>query len=388
MNIALLPGVFFPIPGGAQVQTHNLANKLIKKGHKVDVFLLNKTNIKNNLYNIIIINKFLLSLIFYLNYFFKINLSFILKIYFGFIIKKNKYDVFHFQLLNHKMLFILKVLKSLDQKIVVTFQGIDLQVDKNINYGYRLNKYYEKNLLHILKDIDIFLALSDNIKNDLLDLGIKNNKILIIPNSVEIEKIEEFKNNYVNIKEEISLITVARFAENKKGLDLVPKIAQILKEQNIKFKWHLVGHNSTKIKNSKLMEKYNMNFVYYENIENINEEYFPHSGLIKIFKKCHIYINLSRIESFGITIIEGLACNLPVITFDTKGGNELVIDNYNGKIVKKFLPEEMAKTIIDYHKTNDLYDVQKNNTFLSIKKYDLNIVADNTIKTYQELISK
>ena len=53
MNIALLPGVFFPIPGGAQVQTHNLANKLIKKGHKVDVFLLNKTNIKNNLYNII-----------------------------------------------------------------------------------------------------------------------------------------------------------------------------------------------------------------------------------------------------------------------------------------------------------------------------------------------
>ena len=79
---------------------------------------------------------------------------------------------------------------------------------------------------------------------------------------------------------------------------------------------------------------------------------------------------------------------MPVITFDTKGGNELVIDNYNGKIVKKFLPEEMAKTIIDYHKTNDLYDVQKNNTFLSIKKYDLNIVADNTIKTYQELISK
>ena len=51
MNIALLPGVFFPQPGGAQVQTHNLANKLVKKGHKVDVILLNKTNIKNLLQN-------------------------------------------------------------------------------------------------------------------------------------------------------------------------------------------------------------------------------------------------------------------------------------------------------------------------------------------------
>ena len=49
MNIALLPGIFFPQPGGAQVQTHNLANKLVRKGHKVDVLILNKTNKINNL---------------------------------------------------------------------------------------------------------------------------------------------------------------------------------------------------------------------------------------------------------------------------------------------------------------------------------------------------
>ena len=63
MKIALFPGVFFPQPGGAQVQTHNLANKLVKLGHQVDVYLLNKTNLKNNLYNIIVINKFFLSLL-------------------------------------------------------------------------------------------------------------------------------------------------------------------------------------------------------------------------------------------------------------------------------------------------------------------------------------
>ena len=44
MKIALVPGVFFPQPGGAQVQTHNLANKLIQMGHEVDILLLNKTN--------------------------------------------------------------------------------------------------------------------------------------------------------------------------------------------------------------------------------------------------------------------------------------------------------------------------------------------------------
>ena len=44
MKIALVQG-FFPQPGGAQVQTHNLANKLIQMGHEVDILLLNKQKI-------------------------------------------------------------------------------------------------------------------------------------------------------------------------------------------------------------------------------------------------------------------------------------------------------------------------------------------------------
>ena len=46
MKIAIIPGAFFPNPGGAQVQAHNLANKLCEKNNKVDILLFNKTNIK------------------------------------------------------------------------------------------------------------------------------------------------------------------------------------------------------------------------------------------------------------------------------------------------------------------------------------------------------
>jgi len=46
----------------------------------------------------------------------------------------------------------------------------------------------------------------------------------------------------------------------------------------------------------------------------------------------------------------------------------------------------MAKTIIEYHKNNKLYELQRKNTITSIKKYDLNVVTENTIKAYQELI--
>ena len=88
MKIAIVSGVYFPEPGGAQIQTHNFANKLVEFGHEVDSFIFNPTNIKINDYNILIINKFLSSLVYFFQYYLNINISFILEIYLKKIISK------------------------------------------------------------------------------------------------------------------------------------------------------------------------------------------------------------------------------------------------------------------------------------------------------------
>lgn len=386
MKIALIPGVFFPQPGGAQVQTHNLANKLSQMGHEVDILLLNKTNLRNNLYDTLVINKFILSFFFYLSKVFKINFSFYLKIYFKKIIEKNNYDIFHFQLLNFKTLYILKILKDLNQKVVVTFQGIDIQIDRKINYGYRLNELYEKNFLNVIKKIDKFYSISENIKNDLLELGVNKNKIVMIPNAIEKNKFLQFRKFDESIKKKIYLITVARFAKEKKGFDLIPQIAKLLCDRKINFQWTIVGFNSKKINTIKNMKNFEKNFKYLDNIENLNEKFFPHNDLIKIYKNNHLYINLARIESFGITIIEALASGLPVITFDTKGGNELIINDFNGIIVKNLSHEQMVDAISLYSKNEVLYEKHEKNTISSIENFDLSLIAKKTIKGYEEII--
>ena len=68
---------------------------------------------------------------------------------------------------------------------------MDLQIDKEINYGYRLDKKYEKNLKNILYKVNYFLYISQTIKNDLLNLNIPKDKLIFFPNSIEILK---FKN--------------------------------------------------------------------------------------------------------------------------------------------------------------------------------------------------
>ena len=94
----------------------------------------------------------------------------------------------------------MKILKDLNQKVVVTFQGIDIQIDRKINYGYRLNELYEKNFLNVIKKIDKFYSISENIKNDLLELGVNKNKIVMIPNAIEKNKFLQFRKFDESIK--------------------------------------------------------------------------------------------------------------------------------------------------------------------------------------------
>ena len=68
MKMAIIPGAFFPDPGGAQVQAHNLANKLCETGNSTDIILLNKTDIVKKKYKIIYLNKILINKIFIIHY--------------------------------------------------------------------------------------------------------------------------------------------------------------------------------------------------------------------------------------------------------------------------------------------------------------------------------
>ena len=156
MKIGYFLGIFFPAPGGSQVQTHNIANTIVNKGNEIDFFLFNKTNVKNNRYRIIIINKFIISFFFYLNYYLKINLSFLFRLYLKNILKIEKYDLFHFHFLSHKSLYLIDNLRFFKKKIIVTFQGADIQINKNIRYGYRLDKFYSKLFNNIIFKVNYF----------------------------------------------------------------------------------------------------------------------------------------------------------------------------------------------------------------------------------------
>ena len=263
MKIAFIPSTFLPYVGGAETQTHNVANCLIEKKVDVDIYVLKKEKIQNAKYNIIKLNHYLISFIFILKYYFNINLDFLIKLYFKNIQNKKQYDLWHFHSVNYKTLIYINVLNSLNQKVIVTFQGGDIQIDRKINYGYRLDKKYDTFLKTTLGKVNLFHAISKSIKFELIKLGVSENKILIIPNCSSSKKIESIdkKNNSKNI----TLLTIGRYAIKKKGFDLIEKISKSL-NKIVDYKWIVVGRGTSSL----LKEKYIQ--LGYENLKRFSWE--------------------------------------------------------------------------------------------------------------------
>jgi glycosyltransferase involved in cell wall biosynthesis len=389
MNIAFFPSTFLPIVGGAEIQTHNLANILSFHRHNIDIYLLKKTKIENSKYNTLYFNRFIINLTYYINYYFNLEFFFLLKLYVNIICKKKKYDVWHFHSVNYKSFILIKILKALKQNIVVTFQGADIQIFEEIYYGSRLDKKYNAKFLEIIRLVDQFHAISLNIYDELILLGIDKKKIFLIPNCVYLKKISTLKKEYIKKKyssKKYTLITVARAAYLKKGFDLISHILPFI-VNDLDFKWIIIGRNSNLLLKEPTISKYKDKFILINEITNKEELFFPHSSLINYYLQSDLYINLARIESFGITLIEALACDLPILSFDTKGANELIKPEINGSLVPLNHFFEFGKKIIDYSKSekNPKISIEYNNIFL--KKFDLEFNATRTIDKYKLMMN-
>lgn len=72
----------------------------------------------------------------------------------------------------------------------------------------------------------------------------------------------------------------------------------------------------------------------------------PNEEIPKALNLMDVFVNCSKQESFGVNILEAMACELPVIATDCVGPRELIEDGKSGLILKERTPKCLADTII------------------------------------------
>jgi glycosyltransferase involved in cell wall biosynthesis len=321
MRILQITNSFYPVIGGQEKVVIETSKKLVEKGHEVTVLTSNyliEGPYKNfeDLEGIKIIR--LKNTLWLGGYGYVKDLKkWLMKNY-------GNFDIAHCHGYNRYMAeFSLKFLKK---RIPLIFSPHGfIHTKKNMFF----KKIHDKSFGRLIKKADMCTALTKLDYNFYNKLGVEKNKILDLPNGIDIEKFSKNDKNIVSqfkkkfgIKKDF-LLYVGRIHESK-GLQYVVDAIKSLDIQLI-----IIGTDSgykesleKKIRMLNLQNKIKF-------IGPLEERY-----LISAYKSCKAFVLFSEWEGFGIVVIEAMAAGKPVIVSNRGSLPHLVKDGKNGIVVK------------------------------------------------------
>ena len=111
--------------------------------------------------------------------------------------------------------------------------------------------------------------------------------------------------------------------------------------------------------------------------------YVPNTDLPAIINQCKVFLYPSLRESFGIPILEGMACGVPVITSNTSSMPEIAGDA--AFIVDPHKPSEITSALQQIVSDSGLYNALCLKGIERSKKFSWRIMAEQNLKLYQEV---
>lgn len=197
---------------------------------------------------------------------------------------------------------------------IIHCHGIDTQFFK---------RYYPTKML--LKHLaNLYISLSRQMTEDLLELGINKNKIVYLPNGVDTNLFAP-----QGQKEDNLLLFVGRLGHNK-GLHVLMKSLRYL-EKSVRLA--IIGPASWD-------RKYYLDLL--ESIKKENQKgkhdiiylgAMDQADIIKWYQRASLFVLPSFGEGFPVTTLEALSCETPVIATPVGGIPEVIKDDEDGILI-------------------------------------------------------
>lgn len=197
-----------------------------------------------------------------------------------------------------------------------------------VNHGFNLKKFINK--------ADIIFCINSHQVNITREL-LKNSstKVALVANFTQVEKINRVK----KIGDEVVIGTLSRIDFEYKNLDKVVESAVILKKNGVKFKIHIGGDFGEIDRLKEMVSKNDLGreFVFKGLVVNKKE----------FFDEIDIFCMPSKNETFGISYIEAMANQIPVIATDNDGAKDIFENKVTGVIINKGDPDKIPQLIAD-----------------------------------------
>jgi glycosyltransferase involved in cell wall biosynthesis len=154
-------------------------------------------------------------------------------------------------------------------------------------------------------------------KNSLINHGFSENKISVIRHGVDHQIFRKNELSRPLLREKygigksFAVINVGQLIRRKRQVDIIKALQGIPDTILI-----LVGRGGEQANIKRLAEKLRVRLLH-----------FPHVSeglLVDLYNAADTYVHTSILEGFGLTILEALACGLPVVAYRTADWDQLI----------------------------------------------------------------
>ena len=237
---------------------------------------------------------------------------------------------------------------------------------------YFRSTIHKLSVLYTLKHCSCLVAVSRALGDDINRYS--KRQVHVVPNVIDMKKFSLPDPGKLENKLNIGIL--GGMGNYRKGVDILIKAVSLLKDMDLTV--HIGGDGKYLSTFKDLAKELDAagKCLFYGEIkpESINDFY----------SKLDFYVLPSRDETFGVVVVEAMACGLPVIATRC-GGPEEIITKETGVLIEKENPEELAKAIRSVAGNLGSYNREAIRNYV-LGKYSQDRFAASLSEVYQELL--
>ena len=265
---------------------------------------------------------------------------------------------------------------GLDIPFSITCHGPALNVTPRgprAKYNYKIDPLLARSMNNSVAAV----AISSHAKEVMLDIGVKEEKIVQIPNGVDVEKFSiissfNLREHFGLPKESKVILSVGR-ESYAKAYDVAIKAFSKVKNKDVYYV--VLGKGTSKWK------EYAKELGCSENV--ITCEGLFGSDLIGVYQQADIFTLPSIKELCPLVVPEAMAAGRPIVVTNVSGSQDMIKSGENGFVVEPGNVEELAKAWMELIDDKSLQQKFSEANLKLAPLYDWGIIAQKHLECFK-----
>lgn len=288
--------------------------------------------------------------------------------------KKENIDIVHFH--SPLFTFLHGFLKRKKFPLVMTVHYLlDIRASRSIASIYR--RFIRWMTVYISKSVDKIICVNEDYIPIFEKWGVSSEKLVFIPNGVDIERFSPGKSKVKDKFKRKKIILYFGRLHYQKNVDLLIQSFPLIKEKMEDVKLIIVGTGNQYDK-LKHMSGDDPNIIM--------TGFISDDDLVDYMRAADVVVFPSRGENASFTIMEAMACELPVVSSDV-GNAKKILGNGRGVLLKDYIKDEIANICIKILKDDKLQKkMGKDARKYVVKHHSWKKISKETEELYKKLI--